>query len=429
MSNLEEILAQKIPQWRAAINALVKEHGAKQIDKVSVAQIFGGLRGVRALSCDTSSVEPQSGLLVRGRPIKELAGKLPEEIFFLLLTGELPDAENRQALIQDLAGRAAVPDYVRSLLQVMPKDCPPMTQLSAAILVMERESVFRRKYSTLKKFDFWQPMLEDCLNVIACTPVIAAEIYRRHYGKGPAIDFNERLDWAANFAAMLGVPDQKGHFAQLIRLFMTLHCDHEGGPVSALAAAVVSSAFSDIYYALSAGYNGLAGPLHGRANQDCLAWILKVKERFGGVPKEEDLRSFAKETLSQGRVIPGYGHAVLRVPDPRFEVFMEFGRSHEVSEETFQIALKLYEVVPGVLKELGKVSNPWPNVDAISGSLLYSYGLKEFDYYTVLFSVSRALGICSQIVLARALDLPMIRPRSVTTPWVQQAVGLSAVSY
>ena len=81
---------------------------------------------------------------------------------------------------------------------------------------------------------------------------------------------------------VFGSSDEAGAFAELMRLYLHFHCDHEGGNVSAFTAHVVGSALSDPYYAVSAGLNGLAGPLHGLANQECLAWILETMEKFGG---------------------------------------------------------------------------------------------------------------------------------------------------
>ena len=229
--------------------------------------------------------------------------------------------------------------------------------------------------------------------------------------------------WAGNYAHMLGIEDPTGNFKKLMRLYLTLHCDHEGGNVSANTCHTVGSALSDPYYAVSAGLNGLAGPLHGLANQECLRFVLAVHQHYQGVPTDEQLKEYAWERLNSGRVIPGYGHAVLRVTDPRFSAFREFGLKYCGDDEVFQIVDKLFNIIPGVLKEHGKAKNPWPNVDAGSGALLYHFGLREFDYYTVLFGVSRALGMLSQLVINRALGSAITRPKSVQTSWIKKQVG------
>lgn len=419
MSKLKEKLASQLAEQRKIRADLVKEHGDVVVSKVDIRAMFGGLRGVIGMICDTSSVEPDQGLIIRGIPIKQLKDRLPEEVLWLLITGEMPNAEELADLQDDLKRRSHVPEYVFTVLRNLPSDSHPMAMFNTAILCMQKESIFAAKYEEGSgKDELWDYALEDCLNMIAKLPAIAAAVYRIRFYKGPLIAPNMDLDWAGNYAHMLGLPDPDGQFQKLIRMYMVLHSDHEGGNVSAFTARCVSSALSDPYYSVSAGLNGLAGPLHGLANQECLRWVLMVQEKFGGVPTDEQLREFAWETLSSGQVIPGYGHAVLRVTDPRFEAIYDFGKECCANDPVFQIVMKIFEVVPGVLTQVQKIKDPWPNVDAVSGALLYHYGLTEFPVYTVLFSVSRALGICSQFVMSRAQNRPIIRPKSVTTDWV-----------
>ncbi|MDI6840014.1 MAG: citrate (Si)-synthase [bacterium] len=423
MGKLKEKLAQKIPEMVEEIKRLVKEHSEKVISQVTVAQVYGGMRGVKNLVCDTSDVPPDKGLVIRGIPIAQLADKLPEEVFYLLCTGELPDKEALADLQADLTSRSTVPEYVWKLLKTMPADSHPMVMLSMAILNMEKESVFRRQYTEgLKKAEYWIPTLEDSLNLLAKLPAIAAGIYRIRFKKGRLIRSNPKLDWAGNYAHMTGIPDKTGEFANLMRLYMVLHSDHESGNVSAHACHCVGSALSDPYYAVSAGLNGLAGPLHGLANQECLRWVIMVKDKFNGVPTNDELRKFAWDTLNSGQVIPGYGHAVLRITDPRFDAFHKFGARVCPDDALYQIVAKTFEVVPKVLQEQGKVKDPWPNVDGASGCLLYHFGLTEFEYYTVLFGISRAMGMCAQLILSRAWGEPIERPKSVTTKWIKESL-------
>ncbi len=219
---------------------------------------------------------------------------------------------------------------------------------------------------------------------------------------------------------MLGIDDPDGNFAKLMRLYLTLHCDHEGGNVSAHTCHCIGSALSDPYYAISGGLNGLAGPLHGLANQECLKWVLEVMKKFKGAPSNEELEKFAWETLNSGKVVPGYGHAVLRITDPRFDAFLAFGKKHCKDDPVFQTVSRVFDVVPNVLRQVQKISDPWPNVDAGSGALLYKYGLKEFEYYTVLFSVSRTMGMAAQLIVSRAWGEPIERPKSSTTAWLKE---------
>lgn len=424
MAKLQKALAKKIPAWREEIKALATAHGEHVISEVTVGQALGGMRGVKGMVCETSVVPPDIGLIVRGHQIGDLTGKTPEDIFYLLCTGELPAAKDRRALQEEFAARAKVPAYVWKVLEAMPAKSHPMTMLDTAILAMQHESAFVKAYDKgTAKTDLWEPMLEDCLDLLARIPVVAAGIYRMRFGKGKRVSPKADLDYSQNFAHMLGLGKNQPDFADAVRLYLVLHCDHEGGNVSAHTCNLVNSALSDAYYSVSAGLNGLAGPLHGLANQECLNWVLEVRKRFGGNPTPAQLEEIAWDTLNGGRVIPGYGHAVLRVTDPRFTALRAFGLKHFPDDPILQLVDMVFQVVPEVLKKQGKAKNPWPNVDAGSGAVLYHYGMTEFPYYTVMFAVSRAMGMCAQLVWSRALMVPIERPKTVTIEWIKKTVG------
>jgi len=421
---LKEKLSKLIPKWREEVKIILAKNPSRVISEVTIEQLFGGMRGIKALVCDTSEVALDSGLIIRGIPILELTDKLPEEIFYLLLTGELPDHEALVDLQNELKRRADVPFYVWNVINGLPLETHPMVMLNTAVLVMENESFFKKRYEEgLPKEFLWEPMFWDALNLIARIPVIAAYIYRRKFNKGPRINPDYPLDWAANYARMLGVDDPDGSFAKLMRLYMVLHSDHEGGNVSAFATQTVGSALSDLYFAISAGLNGLAGPLHGLANQECLRFILKLRDDIGHPPSDEEIKNYAINLLNNNKVISGYGHAVLRVTDPRFTAFVDFAEKVMPDDEIFKIVKQLYKIVPKLLMERGKAKDPWPNVDAASGALLFHYGMTEFEYYTVLFSVSRILGLSAQLILNRAMMAPIIRPKSVTVQWVKKTLA------
>ncbi len=421
---LKEKLSALIPEWRDEIKGIVKGHGDLKISEVNIAQAYGGMRGVKGMVCDTSEVPPDKGLMIRGIPLNELTDQNPEVIFWLLCTGEMPNDAELADLQAEYSKRGEVPQYVWDVLEAMPKDSHPMCMLDTGILVMERESLYVKRYNEgMTKMEYWEPTLEDSLNLLAKLPSLAAGVYRMRFEKGDRIVYDPNLDWGGNYAKMMGLDDPTGKFADLIRLYLTLHCDHEGGNVSAHACHCVGSALSDAYYAVSAGLNGLAGPLHGLANQECLGWVLDVTKQFGGAPTKEQIKDFAWETLNSGKVIPGYGHAVLRITDPRFDAFLAFGRKYCMDNPVVETISNVFDVVPGVLTEHGKAKNPWPNVDAGSGALLYNYGLTEFPYYTVLFSVSRAMGMCSQLIVNRAIGTAIERPKSVTTKWMKDQIA------
>lgn len=421
MATLFETLSKKIPDWRYEAKQIIDEKGDHVISNVTVQQAYGGMRGVKGLVCDTSAVSADKGLIIRGIPLLDITHILPEEVFHLLLTGELPEDDALKDLQAQLTEHADVPDYVWDVLKSMPADSHPMVMFNTAILVMEKESIFRQKYDEgVPKQEYWKAILEDAIRLVAKLPAIGAGVYRIRFNKGKLISPDKTLDWGANFAHMLGIPDPEGILKKLMRLYLMLHCDHEGGNVSAFSGLTVASALSDPYYAVSAGLNGLAGPLHGLANQECLKFVLEIKDHFNGSPSVEDLKQFVWDRLNSGRVIPGYGHAVLRCPDPRFTAFVNFGKENIKDDPVFDIVKNLFDVVPPVLKEQGKAKNPWPNVDASSGSLLYHFGMTEFSFYTVLFSISRAMGMVSQMVINRALGMPITRPKSITAEWLKE---------
>jgi citrate synthase len=430
---LHDKMKASLPEWRERMRVLAKEHGEVVVDQVTVGQVIGGMRDIKSLLTDVSYVDPAEGIRFRGMSIPEVLKALPKArggkmplvggLYYLLLIGDVPTKEQALEVEAEWAKRAEVPDHIYKMIRAMPKDTHPMILLTQAVVALGRESAFGRQYHAgMKKDVYWEPALDDSLDLTARLPVIAAYIYRYKYlGKQGKPRYNSKQDYGLNFARMIGVEDRKG-YADLARLYFVLHSDHESGNVSAHTTHLVGSALSDIFYAFAAGLSGLAGPLHGLANQECLGWLLDVHKKFNGVPSRDELYKFAWDTLNGGKVIPGYGHAVLRVPDPRYMAQMEFAKARFPEDDLLRIADLVFDVVPQVLKEQGKAKNPAPNVDAISGTLQYYYGVREFDYYTVLFGIGRALGVTANYVWARALGWPIERPKSVTTKMLEEAV-------
>ncbi len=424
MASLRDAFKSKIQSLREDVDRLVAEHGDKVIGESTVAQAYGGMRGLKCMVCDTSVVSPQDGLILRGRPLSELIHLSPEQTFYLLLTGEEPDAAASKNLQDELAARAEVPGYVFETIKLQPKTSHPMAMLTMAVLALEEQSKFRARYNEgISKNEYWEPVLEDSLDLIAKLPAIAAAVYRERYGLGALIDRDPKLDWSANLTHMMGVPDDTGTLGDLTRLYLMIHADHEGGNVSANVCHTAGSALSDSYYSVAAGLSGLAGPLHGLANQECLRFHLGIIERFGKLPSKDELKDYAWEVLNSGRVIPGFGHAVLRDTDPRYTALHEFAKKACPDAELFRLSSLMYEVVPGVLTEHGKAKNVNPNVDALSGVLLYHYGITQPRFYTAIFGVSRALGMLAQLIINRALKTPITRPKSVSTAWIKEQVG------
>jgi citrate synthase len=426
MKLLKEKVKQRIEYLGKEITHIYENNSEKVLGEITVKHLMGGMRGLKSMVCNTSFVDPYKGLFISGREIPEFGEKLPEEIFYLLTTGSFPNDEELIELQAELNHRAEIPEYLWTFMRDLPKEMHPMTMFNLGILAMEGLSVFKEKYEAgIKKSKYWEYTLEDSLNLIAKLPALAAGIYRIHFLDNELIPHDDTLDWGGNLANMLGINTTDKSFADLVRLYLVLHCDHEGGNVSAFTARVVNSALSNIYYATSAGLNGLAGPLHGLANQECLRFIKRIHKKLGNTPSQKELHKYVLEILNAGNVVPGYGHAVLRVTDPRFTAFSEFGDKHCSNSLYFQTVKNLFAVVPEILKTYkgGKIANPWPNVDAISGTLLYHYGMDHFDFYTVMFGISRTLGFCAQNTIARGLNQPIIRPKSVTNEWLKDFIG------
>jgi citrate synthase len=415
------------------IKTLIAEHGEMVLDKVTISQAYQGMRGIPGLITETSLLDSNEGIRFRGYSIPELREKLPhaeggsepmpEGLFFLMLTGDLPTHENADHISATWARRSHVPNHVFSTIESLPVNSHPMTQFCIAVLALQTESKFAKAYEEgISKKEYWDYVYEDTMTLIARLPRIAAYIYRRKYKNGEHIQPDGMLDWSANFAHMLGYDNDS--FKELMRLYLTIHADHEGGNVSAHATHLVGSALSDPYLSFAAGMTGLAGPLHGLANQEVIRWIEELQENLGTLePTKEQIAEYIKKTLLDGKVVPGYGHAVLRKTDPRFTAQMEFAKMHCPDDPTVKTVWNVYEVAPPILESTGKIKNPWPNVDAHSGSLLKHYGLVEEDFYTVLFGVSRALGVLASLCWDRALGFAIERPKSMTTEWIQKFIA------
>jgi citrate synthase len=430
MDILKQKFHTKALALKTELRTIAKSQGDTKIGDVSIKQMLGGMRGVKSMLWETSQLDPQEGIRFRGYSIPELKDKLPrfnggkepmpEALFWLMLVDEIPTQEQAEALSEDWKKRSHVPDHVYKTLDNLPSETHPMTQFCIAILSLQNQSIFAKKYAEgMSKNDYWDATYEDSMNLIASLPKIASHIYRRTYHNSKFIESNPQEDWSGNFAHMLGNDDPD--FKSLMRLYLTIHADHEGGNASAHTTHLVGSTLSDAYFSFAGGMASLAGPLHGLANQEVIKWVYKMIDKLGTMhPSDEQINDYIQATLDSGQVIPGYGHAVLRQPDPRFIAQREFAKEYIKDSDIINIVWKLFDLVPAKLKALGKVRNPWPNVDAHSGAILVHYGMKEFSFYTVLFGVSRSLGVLAALCWSRALGFPLERPKSVTSEWLKK---------
>lgn len=429
-----------IPEKRELFKK-VKSLGDRKLGDAKVENAIGGMRGLKAMVWEGSVLDANEGIRFHGKTIKDCQQELPkgtsgtemlpEAMFWLLLTGQVPSTNQVRVLSRELAEKAQIPKFVSEMLDNFPKDLHPMTQFACAVSALNHTSVFAKKYEQgLNKADYWEPTFDDCISLLAKLPTVAAKIYQNAYRGGGALPAEVDLDqdWSYNYAAMLGKGGKENEgFQDLLRLYLALHGDHEGGNVSAHTTHLVGSALSDAFLSYSAGLQGLAGPLHGLAAQEVLRWIIQMKDSIGENYSDKDVKDYLWSTLKSGRVVPGYGHAVLRKPDPRFEALMDFAaaRPEIAADPVFKLVKKNSEIAPNVLTEHGKTKNPFPNVDSSSGVLFHYYGFKETLYYTATFGVSRGLGPLAQLIWDRAIGLPIERPKSINLQGIVDQVGSS----
>jgi len=425
---IKEKLRHKIEEWRPRTEKLIKEYGDVVIDKVTIGQVIGGMRGIKSLVTDISYLDPMEGIRYRDYTLPEVFEKLPkpkgsempyvEGLYYLLLTGDVPNEEEVGEMLDEFNKRRILPRYVYEVIDSFPCCSHPMTIFSAAVMTMQRESFFTKKYHAgINKMDYWDPTYEDALNLLAKLPEVATYIYAKLYRDGKRIQSNPNLDYGANFAHMMGIDTP---YDEVARLHFIIHADHESGNVSAHTGHLVASTLADVYLSISSMVNGLAGPLHGLANQEVLRWLQDLMDKMDGKdPSEDELKQFVWDTLNSGQVIPGYGHAVLRKTDPRYTIQREFCLKYMPEDSLFKLVDKLYKVVPPILQEQGKAKNPWPNLDAQTGVIHWHYGVTQYDFYTVLFAIGRSLGIAANLVWDRALGYPLERPKSVTTAMLE----------
>uniref|UniRef100_A0A914GXQ6 Citrate synthase n=1 Tax=Globodera rostochiensis TaxID=31243 RepID=A0A914GXQ6_GLORO len=374
---------------------LKEANGATVVQNITVDMIYGGMRSMKGMVTETSVLDPEEGIRFRGYSIPECQQKLPkaqggeeplpEGIWWLLCTGDIPDQKQVSAISKEWASRADLPGHV----------------FVAAIAALQSESKFAEAYSKgVHKSTYWEYAYEDSMNLLAKLPTIAAMIYRNLYRDGTSVGvLDPNKDWSANFCHMLGYTEHD--FVELMRLYLVIHSDHEGGNVSAHTCHLVGSALSDPYLSFSASMAGLAGPLHGLANQEVLVFLTKLVADVGHDYTTQQLKEWVWNHLKSGQVVPGYGHAVLRKTDPRYTCQREFALKHLPDDPMFKLVSTLYEVTPNILLE--------------QGVLLQHYGMREMSYYTVLFGVSRALGCLSQMIWSRGMGLPLERPKSHST--------------
>ncbi|KAL2707239.1 Citrate synthase [Kluyveromyces marxianus] len=456
--SLKAALSEVIPEKREEFLRIKKDYSNVKVGDITVGSIINGMRGNQSMYWESTTLDPAEGIRFHGKTIAECQeclpgapednGKgefLPESMLWLLMTGKPPTPEQAQELTKELAVRGEnIPHHTDKLLSSLPHDMHPMTQLAIALASMNQNSLFAKEYQkgTIGKSDYWDYIYEDVLNLIAALPKLTGKIYSNVTNGGEPLGYyNVNKDWSYNIASLLGMTvsdsvnthsltsERSNDFVNLVRLYCGIHVDHEGGNVSAHTTHLVGSALSDPYLSYSSGIMGLAGPLHGLAAQEVVRFLAEMEKSVGSGENVKQVQDYLWSVLNSHRVIPGYGHAVLRKPDPRFDAMLNFAQSRPKEFENdskVQLMKRLSEIAPGVLKEHGKTKNPYPNVDSASGILFHHYGIDQMLFFTVIFGCSRSMGPLTQLVWDRILGLPIERPKSLDLNSIKKICNISS---
>ena len=367
------------------------------------------MRGYPVGFCTTSYVDPEKGLFYRGRPVSDLYRLRPEEVIYLLFSGKEGPSENVTEFQKELSVRGHCSHAVIKHIESLPRSGHPMKLFCASLLVL----------GMLEGQGDYQ---EDCLNLVAKIPHLVALVINHHAGWGETPTPDPQLGYMENFCHMLQVPSiDKEVLSEVMKLFNVLHYDHGGGNLSTFVGKAVASGLEDMFGSVASAMCGLAGPRHGKANQDCLSFVRSVLEEVGEDASSEQVEALIRHRLENRQLVYGFGHAVLRAEDARATILYDYAKMHFAHHPLVKIALLLREVGPKVLKENPKISNPYPNVDAVSGTVLSAAGFDFPEYYTLLFGLSRSVGISIQIVYERCearegKGTPIVRPKYIYKP-------------
>jgi citrate synthase len=376
--------------------------GDERLFEVTSAHLNTGLRGIPVGTCFTSFVTPTEGVHYCGYPIAELAEQEPEDIVYLLFNKELPNDEQRVKFVADLQSRGEVPEQIHEVFRSLPRDGHPMDWLSIGIHVLGM---------TCLTGD-WK---EDALNMVAKMPRVMGLMFRYREGREDNIpEDNLSQTMVQRFVNTLDLDSvDKEKMEKIVATYLVLHMDHGGGNLSTFVGKAIASGHANVYSSMAGAMNALSGPLHGRANQSCLEFVLKV-----GTDDPIKVEEFVRSELEAKRPVYGFGHAVLRAEDPRATVQFALGEKICPDDENFKIIRTLREVAPRVLAENPKISNPNANVDIASGALLHHVGFTDPTYYTTFFGWARVAGIGAQIfdervVMRDGKGVPIYRPKYI----------------
>lgn len=430
-STLRNIIAKKIENHQKKLKAFGKSRHIK-FQAIELDYLYSGMHGMVPMVWEVSEIHHEQGLKYRGYTIEETLENLPKEpnsdypaaegLFWLLLTGDIPNQEQVLEMRSELTnGRQTLPEEAQKLLKgSFAKSVSPISRLVATLTVISQHSKFRAGYGTTRKAEYWISMLEDGLDLVAILPEIFALSYRfTYYNDGARGSVEPNSYWCSNVLKMLGAKDHE--FGELIKLLVVCYADHDGANVCTHTSHLVGSTLSDPYLSLASGYCSLGGPYEGGVAKDALAFIENVRKEVDGKDYSfNKLKPAILRYINSGKLIPGFGHHVLKRTDPRFEALAKFGNKHLNGNENFKLAMALSNEVPRILRERKMVRNPNPNVEFLKGVILNHYGITQTDFYCCFIALARVLGVTAGLIWDRAAGIPLERPKSFSTSYMQK---------
>ncbi|OYR73978.1 citrate synthase [Halorubrum ezzemoulense] len=357
-----------------------------------------GLEGVLVAESDLSYVDGEVGKLVyRGYDIEDLArGASYEEVLYLLWHGSLPTAAELDAFAADLAAEREVDDDVIETVRALAGAGErPMAALRTATSMLSA-------YDPDDEADPGEATLRQGRRITAKIPTVLAAFERVRQGEEPVAP-DPDLSHAGNFLYMLTGTEPDNVSEETFDMALTLHADH-GLNASTFTAMVIGSTMADVYSGVTGGIGALSGPLHGGANQDVMEVLHEVDA------SSKDPVQWVKDARDDGRRVPGFGHRVYKVKDPRANILEEKLRDlAESSGDTkwldYTTAIEEYLTEQGLVEE-----GIAPNVDFYSGSVYDSLGI-PVDMYTPIFAMSRVGGWIAHVAEYQE-DNRLIRPRA-----------------
>ena len=357
-----------------------------------------GLEGVVAGTTALALIDGRGGRLVyRGYDISELAANSTfEEVCYLLWFGRLPNRSELAAQIEELKGKRPLRGGLFRLLRDLPATAHPLDVLRTIISPMpgfDEDSTDESREANLRR----------AKHLTALTSTVVAAFHRIREGMEPVVPRSD-LNHAANFLYMLNGTEPDPLSEKALNAYYVLLAEH-GYNASTFTARVIASTLSDMYSAICGAIGALKGPLHGGAAESTMRMLLTIGSVNG-------VAAHIRGMFEHQKKVPGFGHRVYKVEDPRAKVLRQLSR--QVAEKSSgMIWYEMSERVDAQVAQLRGDKEIYPNVDFYSASLLYNLGIPA-DLMTPMFACSRMAGWTAHVIEQQS-DNRLIRPESEYT--------------